>query len=79
MWLISPTDLQLAVFGLFAGVVVSFGLTRLMSSLLFSVRATDPLTYTLASLVLAFAVGIACYLPASRATGIDPTIALRHE
>ena len=79
LWLIFSHGLALAVSGLLVGVAASFILTRLMNSLLFSVRATDPLTYIGASLFLASAIVGACYFPASRATRIDPMMALRHE
>jgi putative ABC transport system permease protein len=79
LWLILSHGFWLALVGLFVGVVGSLALTRLMTSLLFSVRATDPLTYTAASLLLASAVVAACYFPARRAMHIDPMIALRHE
>jgi ABC-type antimicrobial peptide transport system permease subunit len=60
-----------------AGVVAALGLTRYLQALLFEVRSGDPLTFALVSLLL-IAVGLAaCYLPARRATRIDPLTALR--
>jgi putative ABC transport system permease protein len=50
-----------------------------MASLLFGVTATDPLTYTVVALVLFLVAFAACYLPAHRATRVDPMEALRHE
>lgn len=79
LWLILSRGLSLAAVGLFAGVTISFALTRFMSSLLFSVRPTDPLTYAGASLLLAFAMAAACYFPARHAMRVDPMVALRHE
>jgi putative ABC transport system permease protein len=74
--------LRLALAGVAAGAVVSFVLARVLSSfsqLLYGVRAMDPLTFIAVSLVLISAALLACYIPARRAIGLDPTIALRHE
>jgi putative ABC transport system permease protein len=71
--------LRLTAAGLLCGLAASFGLTRLMSSLLFRVEASDPGTFTLTALLLAFTALAACYIPARRATKVDPMVALRHE
>jgi predicted permease len=65
--------------GLAIGLLASFGVSRLMTNFLYGVRATDPLTYASVCLLLTFVVLLACYLPARRATRVDPTIALREE
>ena len=70
---------RLVVLGLVLGMIGSLWLTRLMQGLLFGVAPHDPLTLALVSLLMAI-VGIgACWLPAARAAGIDPGIALRHQ
>jgi predicted permease len=68
-----------ALGGAAAGLVAALGLTRLMGHLLFGVSATDPLTFAGVAAVLISVTLAACYLPASRAMGIDPTLALRRE
>jgi predicted permease len=65
--------------GVAAGLLVSFGVMRLMSSLLFGVKAMDPATYVAVSLGLAATAFLACYLPSRRAAGVDPVEALRAE
>jgi ABC-type antimicrobial peptide transport system permease subunit len=71
--------LVLTLIGIAIGLAAAFALTRLMGSLLFGVSPTDALTFTLVSLSLAAIALLACYLPARRATKIDPLAALRHE
>lgn len=77
--LILKDGLQLAVLGLGIGLIGALGLTRVMKGLLFGVSATDPLTYVLIALLLLLVAALACYLPARRATKVDPLIALRYE
>jgi putative ABC transport system permease protein len=69
----------LAVTGVFVGIAGSLGMTRLMSGLLFGVSATDPVTFILLAMVLAGVAFAANYIPARRATAVDPMVALRYE
>jgi putative ABC transport system permease protein len=69
----------LAFTGMAMGLAASLALTRVISTLLFGVSATDPLTFVAISLLLGAVAFLACYLPARRATKVDPMIALRYE
>jgi len=77
--LVLSRGMKMAMAGVAIGLVAAFGLTRLMSSMLFGVRPTDPLTFTAIASVLLLVALLATYLPARRATKVDPLTALRSE
>ena len=68
-----------ALLGIAVGIAVALALTRLMASLLFGVSAADPLTFTAVALLLTLVALATSYIPARRAMGVDPMVALRHE
>ena len=70
---------SLALLGLAVGVVVAFGVTSLMARLLYGIRPTDPITFVAVVVLLGTVALIASYIPARRATKVDPIVALRYE
>jgi putative ABC transport system permease protein len=70
---------KLVIAGIAIGLIAALALTRVMSTLLFGVTATDPMTFTLISLLLIAVAAVASYIPARRATRVNPIIALRYE
>ena len=71
--------LALLLIGIAIGLGGAFALTRVMRTLLFEVSATDPLTFAIIPLLLAVVALLACWIPARRATKVDPLVALRHD
>ena len=71
--------LRLAVLGIAIGLAAAFAVTQVMTSFLYGVQATDPLTFTAVALLLVLVALFACYIPARRAMRVDPMVALRYE
>lgn len=65
--------------GVAIGTIAAFGLTRLMSSLLYGVSATDPVTFIAVAVLLGLVAVASCFIPARRVMRVDPMIALRYE
>jgi putative ABC transport system permease protein len=79
LWLVLGQAARVALLGIVIGIAAALGLTRLMTSLLFGVSATDPVTFVGVASLLTLVALCASFLPARRAMRVDPMVALRHE
>jgi putative ABC transport system permease protein len=79
LWMVISRGLSLALIGVTLGLVAALALTRVMKNLLFEVNPTDPVTFTLIALLLVVIAVIASYIPARRATKVDPLQTIRHD
>lgn len=79
LWLVLRQGMFIAGAGLAVGLGGAFAVTRTMSSLLYNVKPTDPLTFALVALLLTATAALAMYVPARRATKVDPMVVLRYE
>lgn len=77
--LVLGQGMRLATLGVAVGIIGALGVTRLLKSLLYDIKPTDPLTLVIVAVVLAAVALLACYIPARRAMRVDPMVALRHE
>ncbi|MFZ1034904.1 MAG: ABC transporter permease [Candidatus Acidiferrales bacterium] len=77
--LVAKMGMKLTCIGVLVGAALALGLARLITTFLYGVKPSDPITYVLVALALAAVALLACYIPARRATKVDPMIALRYE
>ncbi|HEY6121846.1 MAG TPA: FtsX-like permease family protein, partial [Pyrinomonadaceae bacterium] len=77
--LVVRSGMSVALMGIGIGLLGALALTRVMSRLLFGITATDALTFATVSFALTAVALLACYIPARRATKVDPLVALRYE
>jgi predicted permease len=77
--LVLAQGLKMAVAGVALGLIAAFALTRLMAKMLFGISPTDPATFAVVSILLVIVAFVACFIPAQRATRVDPLVALRNE
>jgi ABC-type antimicrobial peptide transport system permease subunit len=79
LWMVMRESLMLVAVGVVIGIPVALAATRLVSSVLYGLKATDPMTITVSALVMIPVAALAGYLPARRAAKVDPMVALRYE
>ena len=77
--LVVRQGMRLALIGVAIGLITSLALTRLINTLLFNTSASNPLTFAVAAIALTATAAAACYIPARRATKVDPMVVLRYE
>jgi putative ABC transport system permease protein len=77
--LVIGEGLRLVAIGVVVGLLGAFGAARLLTALLYGISPSDPLTYAIVALALTSVALLACYIPARRATKVDPAVSLRYE